>query len=71
MYFWFNNLDEHLITLLRFVTMDNDVLTAEDVMSHNLGQRMKMEKMLFNNSFEVKVTDFDEILANVTSVLEG
>ena len=51
--------------------MDKDVLTAEEVMSHNSGQRMKMEKTLFNDSFEVKVTDFDEILANVTSVLEG
>ena len=51
--------------------MDKDVLTAEDVMSHNLGERMKMEKTLFNDSFELKVTDFDEILANVTSVLEG
>ena len=51
--------------------MDKDVLTAEEVMSHNLGQRMKMEKTLFNDSFEVKVTDFDEILANVTSVLDG
>ena len=51
--------------------MDKDVLTAEDVISHNLGERMKMEKTLFNDSFEVKVTDFDEILANFTSVLEG
>ena len=57
--------------LLRFATMDKDVLTAEDVMSHNLGERIKMEKTLFNGSFEVKVTDYDEILANVTSVLEG
>ena len=51
--------------------MDKDVLTAEDVMSHNLRERMKMENTLFNDSFEVKVTDYDEILANVTSVLEG
>ena len=51
--------------------MDKDVLTAEDVISHNLGERMKMKKTLFNDSFEVKVTDFDEILANFTSVLEG
>ena len=51
--------------------MDKDVLTAEDVISHNLGERMKMEKTLFNDSFEVKETDFNEILANVTSVLEG
>ena len=51
--------------------MDKDVLTAEDITSQHLGQRMKMEKTLFNDSFEVKVTDFDEILANVTSVLEG
>ena len=51
--------------------MDKDVLTAEDVMSHNLGERMNLEKTLFNGSFEVKVTDYDEILANVTSVLDG
>ena len=51
--------------------MDKDVLTAEDITNQHLGQRMKMEKTLFNDSFEVKVTDFDEILANVTSVLEG
>ena len=51
--------------------MDKDVLTAEDVMSHNLRERMKMENTLFNDSFEVKVTDFDEIFTNVTSVLDG
>ena len=51
--------------------MEKDVLTAKDVMSHNLGQRMKMENTLFNDSFKVKVTDFDEIMANVTSVLDG
>ena len=51
--------------------MDKDVLTAEDVMSHNLGERMKMQKTLFNGTFEVKVTDFDEIFTNVTSVLDG
>ena len=53
------------------MTMDKDVLTAEDIMGHNLGVRMKMEKTLLNGSFEVKVTDYDDILANVTSVLEG
>ena len=48
--------------------MDKDVLTAEDVMSHNLE---KMENTLLNDSFKVKVTDFDEIFTNVTSVLDG
>ena len=59
------------MSTLRFLTMEKDVLTAKDVMSHNLGQRMKMENTLFNDSFEVKVTDFDEIFTNVTSVLDG
>ena len=51
------------------MTIDKDVLTAEDVMSHK--ERMKMENTLLNDSFEVKVTDFDEIFTNVTSVLDG